>query len=59
MNNHEYAIELLENVKNRANAMKVPTTYGSKFLDGVNTGLEFITAYIDYCIHFEKMKGGE
>lgn len=65
MNNHEYAIELLKNVKNRANTMKVSNAYGAKFIEGVNTGLDFISAYIDYCINLEELedrkttKGGE
>ena len=56
MNNHEYAIELLKNVKNRAINMKVIDGYGIKFVEGVNTGLDFMISFLDYCIQMEKMK---
>ena len=56
MNNQEYAIEILKNVRNRANTMKVPNEYGTKFIEGVNTGLDFISAYIDYCINLEEIE---
>lgn len=65
MNNHEYAIEVLKNVRNRAINMKVPNKYGAKFIEGLNDGLDFIVAYVDYCINYERledkntMKGGE
>lgn len=65
MNNHEYAIEILKNVRNRAINMKVIDGYGIKFVEGVNMGLDFMISYIDYCIFVEKtedtrsLKGGE
>lgn len=56
MNNHEYAIEILKNVRNRAINMKAPNEYGTKFIEGVNTGLDFIIAYIDYYINMEELE---